>query len=274
MSHVVSIQHLLDVVPFMLGYRPASDLVTICTKGDEFLAFVVSSRETRIDADRYELTLAKAMAMGANAVTLALYSTSDTPGTGSFTQSDDELITIVKKALADSLVSVDEFVLVKDGHFTSLTCDDLTCPEREGKIPDTSSELAAEMVFAGALLPFQSMPQMIATLEQSELSKDVKFIASVKRAGRKITKQSDLAAGADLIELSINQYLVNQKLPTGTELVTLVALLQNLQLRDFTLGLIEQERSDEFAEFITYMLKNSPAGSRASVATILAILYY
>ena len=274
-SHVVSIPNLLEIIPFMLGYKPESGLVTVCTQRGECLAVMHTSRDTEIDANAYEIAIAKLIRMGAEAVTIALYSPSADSPQYPPAQSDGELTTLVKSVLSDSLIGVDEFVLIKDGRFTSLICDNLTCPEREGELATLPGEISAELVFAGTPLPLSGLAEMLSPLKPTALSKDRKFKALVsKRVGRRPLKQSEQAQGADLIEISINSYLVTHKLPEQDESATLIALLQDQQLRDFTLGLLEPGRIDDFITLLLHLLANSPEGRRVNIASILAVAYY
>ena len=274
-SHLVSIPNLLEIVPFMLGYKPDSGLVTVCTNRGECLAIIHTSRDTKLAPNDYELAIAKIIHMGADAVTVVLYSPDSTSLQYPPAQSDDLLISLVKSVLSESLIGVDEFVLIKDGHFTSLICENPECLERHGQVAALPGEISAELVFAGTPLPLSGLSELLSPLQPTELSKDKKFKALVtKRVGRRELRQGELAKGADLIEVSINSYLVTHQPPSEDESATLIALLQALHLRDFTLGLIESEKVSDFISLLLHLLSNAPEGRRTNIACILAVAYY
>jgi hypothetical protein len=265
-------EDLISAVPFILGYSPENSLVVIALDDDGGLNY--SMRVDYPTADEFhdlgQVLITKMISEQADSVLIVAYS-------------NDPIASECLMEFVDEIrgagITAKELLLIANDRYRSLLCNDLECCPLEGNlVPDLkNSKVATERVFNGDLMPFDNIRALTNSLNSdAELVNNVEWIAKI--ASFSLDTNADdyslqlVARSNDALDL-IKNYLENKEV--SYELAAKVLGASNdLQLRDFIMGLTTEDTIDALDDLYSWLFKIAPKGYLAPIGSILSSIAY
>ena len=152
-------------------------------------------------------------------------------------RSGEEVLANVAAAISDLEIPIRELMLVRDGRWRSMLCDDLSCCPPEGnEITDfRNSRITAEQVANGKVLPFSNSEGLAHSIAEGELAKDPKWSAKVA-SFRVDPEDHELHAkqrdGAEAVLLLADFYIQDGKCDDLDLIARVLGRLSDIQVRD------------------------------------------
>ncbi len=258
---------LLAAVPFLIGYEPSDSIVLVALEKDAMsIALRIDFPAELTEKDAREL-------VNRLGEVEELLMVSYIP---------DDLLDVHRSlgplfdAITSSDIVIRESIIVAAGRWRSLICQDEECCPVEGSpLPELSiSRVAVEEVAQGKVMPFISL----AAMEDSLRSEPDLVIANAAKSTRPIDYSSDPTfeqrEGANSLLDFLQDFraarICNDKALVGVVL----ARLRDLQVRDFALGIMNDEESDLYFSAWRWLMKVAPNGFVAAPATLFAVACY
>ena len=140
MTIVKTPHDLLAAVPFLIGYHPNDSLVMISVKSDALEMAMRIDFPINPPAGAYQLLASHLQRDNAEAALIMAYEPSDN-------DSGEEVLTNIAAAVSELDIPIRELMLVRDGRWRSMICDDPSCCPPEGnEITDfRNSRITAEI---------------------------------------------------------------------------------------------------------------------------------
>lgn len=210
---ISSPRELVAAIPHVLGFHPQESIVLVGFDADEIVASIRADIDTVREAMLFPLLSSLENADVAQVV--VLYFTSDASQTLDW---QDALNQRLNVPVLDSLI-------VSEGTWRSLLCDDAECCPREGHPIDYGSSPAeAALVFSGSA-PFQSREELVESLRPSEhLGSDTNEIV---QAIRLLILNDSVAE-----HMWVVAQFENQEWASGQTLARLCVALSDIHVRD------------------------------------------
>lgn len=272
MTTVTSPHDLLNALPFLIGYHPTNSLVLLSVKDDVLEMAMRIDYPINPSDGTFKLLASHLRRDGSDGALAVAYEPTNIR--------DGETISA---RLADAISAIDlpirELILVRDGRFRSLLCNDLTCCPPEGSLlPDFgSSRIAAEQVSQGRILPFDDEAGLAASISALPKAKDFDWFEKVSQfeieenAPNLNQLQRD---GAEAI-LTLADFFISEGNCTDNDLIARVlGRLTDVQVRDYALGCHSEETAENYYAMWRTLLKLAPAGFIAPIATVFASIAY
>ena len=175
-------------------------------------------------------------------------------------------------------IKIRECVEVRGGKWRSSICSDPTCCPPEGSDLPTLEEtrIAAEQVANGKPLPFPNLEKMLESIQAQgnneeihNLIKKIKLIDYNSDEAKQLQREGALALN-DLVAEFAEKGICEDKV-----LIALVLKrLLDLQVRDYALGIVNQENIETLWSMWRYLLRIAPPGYVAPVATLFSAINY
>ena len=264
MTIISTPEELLTAIPFLLDDKPEESLIIVALAEGVVDTVLQSPLPTE---NSLSITAEPFRTLSQTSVDQLLV-LAYLPGT--LADTFDDLRWREVQALCEKIASVKDFLLVAGGRWRSYLCKDDGCCDPSGTpIPDiASSEIAAEHVFQGRLMP-DSL--------RINLAKDEELLTLITQA----QSASDQCAPADrsrrgvvaLLRL-ISDFTITRELSHQRLIADALVALTDIQVRDFAIGSHGDENLELHANLWSELLVVAPPGFQAPVATLLALLRY
>jgi hypothetical protein len=270
MTTLTSPVDLLSAVPFMIGFTPQDSLVVMGLRNEAVEVAMRLDFPENLDLDQISTIVTHLRSNSVEEALLVSYIPE------SVTDAD-----VVIKALSEALESggfpLRESLIVVAGRWRSLVCTDGECCPMEGQPlpPLDSSRIAAEQIALGNPLPFSDESAMLEALEPFPLNKEIEeWIAQIPEIDDESNSQPLQQEGAEAIIDLITDF-ESDGICRDKRLVALVLVrLKDLQVRDFALGSVTEERSTTFFDAYRWLMRMAPVGYVAPIASIFAAICY
>lgn len=267
MTTITNPVDLLTAVPFLIGYQPEDSIVLMALEGDSISVAIRVDFPTSLAKSEAE-SIASRLS-GYTEILLVSYIPS------SCIDSEATLGPLID-TLSEFGFTLRESIIVVEGRWRSMICGDETCCPIEGSpLPElVDSRIAAEEVSRGKPLPFGSILEMNSSLESDTdplLSDEIARIPLIDYGSDPVPLQREGANAA----IDFMQDFRCDGICRDRKLVArLLVRLTDLQVRDFALGIMNEEESDLFFSAWKWLMKLAPVGLIAPPATLFAVCCY
>jgi hypothetical protein len=282
----------LAAVPFVLGFAPANSLVAISLRGRRQRVGLVMRTDYPAESD---LGLFEYAALNmvthlqrdeARGVILIAYPPESALDQGEFQV--DQALAILEKAALAAAIEVRETLVVANGRWWSMHCQDHRCCPADGT-PVTAldqSRVAAEVVMRGGPMPFASERDLIDSLAHKD-SMIAQCLAQTIEL--RVSELLGQAENREVQELRREQRLrLDECFNLWCEsfgdiqlfagqmrlLADVVIGVQGIMLRDYALGIHSDENIDQAVAFWRWLLTMVPPGTIAPIACLTAATAY
>jgi hypothetical protein len=271
MTTLTSPHDLLAAVPFLIGYHPKDSLVLISLRDDTIGLAMRVDYPKELDSTQIKKLAQHLLREQSDAVLIVAYVPADLVN-GEF------LLAPLMKEIDSHGLILRECLEVKNEHWKSLLCYDLTCCPVEGNpLPKMEeSRVVAEQIVKGHRLPFNSVETLKESLSSfktdPELAKLVRKISPINYDAPDFRNEQRLGALAvsDLLsDYTTTGYSENKAL-----LALVLVRMQDLQVRDFAMGITNSENIETLATMWHHILRIAPKGYIAPAATLFASVSY
>lgn len=272
MTIVKTPHDLLAAVPFLIGYHPNDSLVLISVKSDALEMAMRIDFPINPPAGAFQLLASHLQRDQAEAALIVAYEPKDN-------RSGEEVLVNIASAVSELDIPIRELMLVRNGRWRSMLCDDLSCcpPEGNETTDFRDSRITAEQVANGKVLPFSNSEGLAHSIAERKLAKDPEW--SEKVASFRVdpedqelnAKQRD---GAEAVLLLADFYIQNGKCDDFDLIARVLGRLSDIQVRDYALGCHEQTSMDSYQTMWRELLKVAPKDYVAPVATLFAAIAY
>jgi hypothetical protein len=270
MTTLTSPIDLLAAVPFLIGFQPESSIVLI---GLRESSIEVAMRVDFPNEADPELNAKLSSHLRDNAIESALLV--------SYIPDSPSEVDLVIKTLSEAIESVGveirESLIVVGDRWRSLICDDTECCPEEGQpLPDLStSRITAEQISLGNPLPFKDESMMVESLLPMSLDPEVDDeITRCLEFSKNMTTGEIQKQGAESFLDLVSDFQADG-ICRDKKLIALVLVrLHDLQVRDFALGTVSEEKLHLYSDFFKWLLKSAPKGYVAPAATLFAAVSY
>ena len=272
MTTVKTPHDLLAAVPFLIGYHPIDSLVLISVKADSLEMAMRIDFPTNAPEGAFELLathLKRDQAQGALIVAYEPINNLTGP----------EVLNSAAEAVTKLGIPIRELMLVRNGRWRSLLCNDENCCPTDGNAIEDfqNSRIAAEQVANGTALPFNDAKGLSHSIAPSAFAKDINWNAQV--IGFRIDPDDhDLNAkqrdGAESILLLADFYLQNGFCKDYDLIARVIGRLSDIQVRDFALGCHDDQSLNAYWSMWHDLLKIAPPKFVAPVAALFAAIAY
>lgn len=270
MTTLTSPIDLLSAVPFMIGFTPEDSLVVMGLRSESVEVAMRIDFPDTIDPDQISVIVNH---LHTNQIEEALL-VSYIPD--AVTDAD-----VVIKALSDALESggfpLRESLIVVAGRWRSLVCGDSDCCPMEGQpLPSLdSSRIAAEQIALGHPLPYLDERSMVESLEPFPADPEIdSWIASIPELDYETEHQSGQREGAEALVDFVGDFSTDGICRDKRLIALLLVRLRDLQVRDFALGSVNEERFQNYFDSYRWLLRSAPKGYVAPIASIFAAICY
>jgi Domain of unknown function (DUF4192) len=270
MTTLTSPIDLLATVPFLIGYAPQNSLVIVGLKDDEMsLAMRVDYPED-IDPDQIDSLANHLVREASDGALLVAYLPENI-------LDSESLLAPLREAIEMREIKVRECITVSGGKWRSSICKDPECCPPHGSDMPTLAEtrVAAEQVAQGKPLPFPNLEQMLESIK-SESNEEIKsFLKKIKNINYKADGVRVLQREGALAINDLAAEFAEKKMSGDNLLIALVLKrLSDLQVRDYAMGIVNEENMETMWSMWRYLMKMAPEGYIAPVATLFSAVNY
>ena len=274
MTTLTSPHDLLAAIPFLVGFKPEDSIVLMSIKDDSiFMAMRIDFPDS-LDPEQIDTLISHLQRDDAEAAIAVYYIPESSTDA-------DLLIKTITDAIDNKKIPLRESLIVHAGRWRSLICGDIDCCPPEGSpLPELGeSRIAAEQVALGKPVPFENVFQLIDSISalesDHELSEYIRSIPEIDYENDPVPLQRQLQRqGAEAITDFIADFAADGLCRDKKLLALIIVRLLDLQVRDFALGSVTEDRSDLYFSAWRWLLRIAPEGYVAPVATIFAAIAY
>ena len=272
MTTVKTPHDLLAAVPFLIGYHPTNSLVLISIKSDALEMAMRIDFPINPPEGSYALLASHLKRDNAEGALIVAYEPKGN-------SSGEEVLQNTADAVAHLNIPIRELMLVRNGRWRSLLCEDPTCCPPDGQAMEDfeSSRIAAEQVANGRVLPYQNSEGLSESISSTQLSKDINWNAQV--IGFRIDPEdNDLTAkqrdGAESVLLLADFYIQDGFCKDYDLIARVLGRLSDIQVRDFALGCHDENTIDAYWAMWRDLTRIAPPKFIAPVASLFAAIAY
>jgi hypothetical protein len=272
MPTLTSAHDLITAVPFLIGFHPTNSLVLIAVKDGAIGLAMRIDLPSHIDSDEIDLLAHHFIRDQAQAALLVAYMPQE--------RSDgDSLLISLGAGLIRNGIEIQESLLITGGRYRSIICRDGTCCPAAGKaLPAIEdSAIAAEHVVAGIPMPYGDISELIDSIAADSQSLSKEWISDV--SGYRVDEDSPEIGplrrdGVEAMLLLLDEFRIGRG-PTDQRLVArVIGRMSDVQVRDYAMGVHQEDNYDLFFAMWRELLRLSPVGSVAPIACIVAAMAY
>ena len=272
MPTLTSAHDLITAVPFLIGFHPTNSLVLIAVKDGAIGLAMRIDLPSHIDSDEIDLLAHHFIREQAQAALLVAYMPQE--------RSDgDSLLISLGAGLIRNGIEIQESLLISGGRYRSIICRDGTCCPAAGKaLPAIEdSAIAAEHVVAGIPMPYGDISELIDSISADSQSLSKEWISDV--SGYLVDEDSPEIGplrrdGVEAMLLLLDEFRIGRG-PTDQRLVArVIGRMSDVQVRDYAMGVHQEDNYDLFFAMWRELLRLSPVGSVAPIACIVAAMAY
>lgn len=174
MTTLTSPHDLLAAIPFLIGYHPEDSLVVVSIKDNAVGMAMRIDYPVDIPEGAYDLLASHLQRDSATGALLVAYVPRD--------RSDGEVVLAdASAALTRIGIATDESLLIQNGRYRSVLCQDQGCCPAEGNlIPEIDgSRIAVEHVVAGRAMPFANLQALTDSISSLPVATEAKWCEMV-----------------------------------------------------------------------------------------------
>ena len=271
MTTLTSPIDLLAAVPFLIGYAPSNSLVMVGLRDDEMSLAMRVDYPEEVDLDQIDSLANHLVREQSDGALLVAYLPDEV-------MDSEFLLAPLREAIELRGIKIRECVEVRAGKWRSAICNDPSCCPPEGSAMPTLEEtrVAAEQVAKGKPLPFPNLEKLLDSIKEQgdnrELQNLVEKIEAIdyNQPGVKKLQREGALALNDLVAQFAEKGICEDKV-----LIALVLKrLLDLQVRDYAMGIVNDENIDNLWSMWRYLLRIAPKGYVAPVATLFSAVNY
>ena len=262
MTAIGTTEDLVTAVPFLVGYTPSDSIVIIGLNDDsiDFTMRVDYPKESNFE--QYSHLAKTIMAQGVKELIVVGYVPSN------FTASEVEVMVDLQITLNHYKLTIIDSIVIVNGKYRSLLSED----SEDKPLPDVqSSKIALDHVMNGLPFPFESAAALKASLRSH---KQVPEIVEHIKNLEPITDIEGCRLGAKTFDKLLQEFSDTGKCSDNKEVALLLVALKNVLVRDYLLGTINDDNSQDVENLWRWLLLVAPEGYRASVASLSAAVAY
>jgi hypothetical protein len=272
MPTLTSAHDLITAVPFLIGFHPTNSLVLIAVKDGAIGLAMRIDLPSHIDSDEIDLLAHHFIRDQAQAALLVAYMPQE--------RSDgDSLLISLGAGLIRNGIEIQESLLISGGRYRSIICrDGMCCPAAGKALPAIEdSAIAAEHVVAGIPMPYGDISELIDSISADSQSLSKEWISDV--SGYLVDEDSPEIGplrrdGVEAMLLLLDEFRIGRG-PTDQRLVArVIGRMSDVQVRDYAMGVHQEDNYDLFFAMWRELLRLSPVGSVAPIACIVAAMAY
>ena len=272
MPTLTSAHDLITAVPFLIGFHPTNSLVLIAVKDGAIGLAMRIDLPSHIDSDEIDLLAHHFIRDQAQAALLVAYMPQE--------RSDgDSLLISLGAGLIRNGIEIQESLLITGGRYRSIICrDGMCCPAAGKALPAIEdSAIAAEHVVAGIPMPYGDISELIDSIAADSQSLSKEWISDV--SGYLVDEDSPEIGplrrdGVEAMLLLLDEFRIGRG-PTDQRLVArVIGRMSDVQVRDYAMGVHQEDNYDLFFAMWRELLRLSPVGSVAPIACIVAAMAY
>ena len=271
MTTLTSPHDLLAAVPFLVGYHPDDSLVVIALREEEIGMAMRIDFPREADPDQIDTLASYLVREKADSALIVAYLPDDL-------LESDYLIDALRSAIEMRGISIHEILEVKNLRWRSTLCaDENCCPPQGNPMPEMQgSHIVAEQVVAGKRVPFdnlQALKESLASLPPDpEIKKLIKKVADIDYEDE--STKAFQREGAQAVDRLVAEFMANGFAEEKALIALVLVRLQDLQVRDYAMGITTTENIDALAAMWHWLLKRAPKNYLAPVATLFAAVSY
>ena len=272
MPTLTSAHDLITAVPFLIGFHPTNSLVLIAVKDGAIGLAMRIDLPSHIDSDEIDLLAHHFIRDQAQAALLVAYMPQE--------RSDgDSILISLGAGLIRNGIEIQESLLITGGRYRSIICrDGMCCPAAGKALPAIEdSAIAAEHVVAGIPMPYGDISELIDSIAADSQSLSKEWISDV--SGYLVDEDSPEIGplrrdGVEAMLLLLDEFRIGRG-PTDQSLVArVIGRMSDVQVRDYAMGVHQEDNYDLFFAMWRELLRLSPVGSVAPIACIVAAMAY
>lgn len=267
MTTISSPIDLLSAIPFLIGYQPDDCIVLLALENDSIsLAIRIDFPENLSVSEADSLVARLAEHQDVLLVTYIPDTCHDSEAT----------LRPLTEALSASGKNLRESIIVVAGRWRSMICsDELCCPIEGSPLPELSlSRIAAEEVSKGKPFPFSSLEALSDSIDsepQPKLVEAIKLISEIDYDQDPAPFQRE---GANAVIDFMQDFRCDGICRDQKLVAKVIVRLCDLQVRDFALGIMDEEESELFFSAWRWLMRIAPKNYIAAPATLLAVSSY
>ena len=271
MTTLTSPHDLLAAVPFLVGFHPTNSLVVIALADQKIGMAMRIDFPQEVDPDQIDALASHLYREGADGALIVAYAPDEI-------EDCEYLLTPLREAIGMRGVPIRECLQVHRGRWRSTICEDQGCCPPEGSpMPDiTSSRISAEQVAAGQMMPFADLAELEASLDSievdAELAAEIKKVPTIKYGSDNVVELQ--REGAIAVNELATQFSDLGICEDKTLLALVLVRLHDVQVRDFAMGIVDDQNIEVLTALWRWLLRLAPTGYIAPVATLFAATSY
>lgn len=275
MTTLTSAHDLITAVPFLIGFQPKNSIVLISVKEGAIGLAMRIDLPTTIDSDAIDLLAHHFIRDNSESALLVAYMPDER-------DDGDSLLISLGAGLIRNGIEIQESLLIRSGRYRSIICRDQQCCPPAGKeVPRIeNSQMAAEHVVAGIPMPYLDISELVESLSAADFSHDPLWIAEVESfAISQDTQEGEELQrlrrdGVETLDLLFDEYRIGHRGSNKTMAARMIGRMSDVQVRDYALGIHNEENFDLYFGIWRELLRIAPAGYVAPIACIVAAMSY
>ncbi len=268
MTIISTPSELITAVPFLLDAHPDNALVVIALREGAITCALRSDFPEAVTLERSDELFASLRTSDPEELLLLAYL--PTPHDSQRCERLCEEL----QARAEEIAPVKDFLIVQSNRWRSFLCKDQRCCDPNGQqLPDIqSSAIAAEHVFQGRMMPSGLGAHAGARSDDGEVA--LQLLCQAQE--RVVASAPELRSKQGVVALLrlISSYTIQKTIDNHELAAAALVALTDIQVRDFAIGSHGDEHLHLHLSLWSDLLAIAPAGYRAPVATVLALLRY
>lgn len=272
MPTLTSAHDLITAVPFLIGFQPSNSIVLISVKDDSIGLAMRIDLPSRLESDQIDLLAHHFLRDESDAALLVAYMPDQR-------DDGDSLLISLGAGLIRSGIEIQESIVVQSGRYRSIICRDPNCcPAIGNEMPRIEeSEIAAEHVVAGIPMPYSDISELIETLAPEPASFSLAWadLVSTFAVDEESAQVQELRRdGVETLDLLLDDYRMGLGANNRILVARMIGRMSDLQVRDYALGVHNEDTYDLFFTMWRELLRLAPVGFVAPIACIVAAMAY
>ncbi len=267
MTTITNPTDLLSAIPFLIGYQPTDSIVLIALEDEAISLALRIDFPTDVDASAAKDLVKR---FGATKEALMISYIPDN------CLDANRVLEPLIEQLGEAEINIRESIIVVAGRWRSLVCADPKCCPIEGSpMPElTESRVAVEEISKGKLMPFTSLTAMEESLRSEPDPSITNATISTGPIDYSVDPTFEQREGANFLLDFLNDFRADRICRDKTLVGVVLSRLRDLQVRDFALGIMNNDESDLYFDAWRWLMKVAPSGYIAAPATLFAVACY
>ena len=272
MPTLTSAHDLITAVPFLIGFHPSNSIVLISVKRDQVGLAMRIDLPDQLESDAIDLLVHHFLREEAESALLVAYMPEER-------DDGDSILISLGAGLIRNGVSIQESIVVRNNRYRSIICRDIACcPPVGSAMPSIEdSQIAAEHVVAGIPMPYANISELVETLAADPAAHDLQWSDEVNTfyIAEDAEELTELRRdGVETMDLLLDEYRMGRGPTERTLVARMIGRMSDVQVRDYALGVHEEDSYDLYFTMWRELLRLAPPGFVAPIACIVAAMAY